>query len=243
MPIKVLVNGAHGKMGQETVKAINNDSEFLLVGTASSQDKLAEMIASSQAEVVIDFTRASTVYQNACQIIAANVHPIIGTTGLLPEQITELQQRCAEQRLGGIIAPNFAIGAILAMQYASKIAAYLPQVEIIEMHHDQKEDAPSGTALKTAELLAQGRGHQQAPKSCRDTIAHTRGGLHHGIPIHAVRLPGIVAAQEILFGGQGETLSIRHQTMHRQSFMPGVLFACKKVLQLQELIVGLEHLL
>jgi 4-hydroxy-tetrahydrodipicolinate reductase len=240
--IRVLVNGAFGKMGQETVKALENNADFEVVSKIGRDDDLVAAISTSQAEVVVDFTRPDLAYANTCKIIEAQAHPVIGTTGLNPDQILELQTLCAKKKLGGIIAPNFSLGGVLMMQLAQQVARYFTPVEIIELHHEHKKDAPSGTAIKTAEMIAQYR-------STAFTIADTempslaRGAQHYGIPIHSVRLPGILAAQEVLFGSPGETLKISHNTLHREAFMPGVLLACKKVRELQHLVYGLEHLL
>lgn len=243
MTIRILVNGAQGKMGQEVVAAVNKDPELKLVGQAGKTDDLSQLIKETKAEVVVDFTTPRAVYENALAILAAGVHPVIGTTGLAAEQISELKERCAAQKTGGIIAPNFSIGAVLMMQFAQTAARYYSAVEIIEFHHQGKQDAPSGTAIKTAEMINAACENQFTPKPLHETIAGSRGALKNGIPIHAVRLPGFVASQEVLFGGLGETLTIRHNTIHREAFMAGVLLACKKVVKLDKLIYGLENIL
>jgi 4-hydroxy-tetrahydrodipicolinate reductase len=241
MTINVFVVGAKGKMGQAVVEAVNNDKECTLVGTSSvNSDDLAHLLKQSKAHVAVDFTVPVSVYKNAKTIIESNVHPIIGTSGLSLEQIAELEKLCAQKKLGGVIGPNFSIGAILMMHCAKLSSRYLPDVEIIELHHPQKLDAPSGTARKTAELIAEARG-KPAPVA---TAENPSLGLKYcGIPIHAIRLPGVVASQEVLFGGHAETLSIRHDTLNRTAFMPGVLLACKKVAGLKKLVYGLEELL
>lgn len=244
MTIKVLVNGAQGKMGQEAVIAIGNTPELTLVGQAGSTDKLAEVIAAVKPQVVIDLTTAAAAFANARTIIAANVHPVIGTSGLLPAQIAELQQLCAEKKLGGLVAPNFSIGALLMMKYAEDCARYFPDVEIIELHHNQKRDAPSATALRTAEAIAAEKNSKGQNASQEvETFAGARGARYQGIPIHSIRLPGILANQEIIFGGPGQTLTIHHQVLNRAAYMPGICLACQKVPQLQTLIYGLEHIL
>lgn len=239
MTIQVLINGAYGKMGQECVKAFSNDAEFALVGKNGSDENLSAAIQKYKPQIVVDFTTPNSVFENALTIIAANAHPVIGTTGLKPEQIAELEKRCAEKKLGGVVAPNFSIGATLMVRFAQQAAKYFPDAEIIELHHPAKLDAPSGTAIKTAECIAAAR----LTNPSQTATAPARGAISHGIPIHAVRLPGLVANQEVLFGGQGETLRISHYTINRETFMPGVLLACKKVLQLDHLVYGLEHLL
>lgn len=242
MTIRVLINGSHGRMGQEAILAIQADSQLELAGTADHHDDLALMIKTRQPDVVLDFTVAAVVYRNLQIIIDAGVHPVIGTSGLLPEQVAELQAVCAAKRLGGIIAPNFSIGAILMMRYAADAARYFNHVEIIELHHDGKQDAPSGTAMKTAQMMAKARTQAPTPREERELLPGARGGVQEGIHMHSIRLPGLMAHQTVLFGGQGETLEIRHDSIHRQAFMPGVCLACKKVVELTELIYGLEQL-
>ncbi len=243
MQVKVLVNGAAGKMGQETVKAINADPELKLVGERDKDTDLWATLKVSKPDVVVDFTTPGVVYENAVTIIDLGIRPVIGTTGLTAQQIADLQQRCVEKKLGGLIAPNFSLGAVLMMQFASMAVRYLPDVEIMEFHHPAKLDAPSGTALRTAELIAAAR--EQAPQksASQESVQGARGADYQTIPIHAIRLPGLVASQEVLFGGQGETLSIRHDTIHREAFMPGVRLACKKVMELDYLALGLDKLL
>ncbi len=243
MTIRVLVNGALGKMGQTVVGAVEHDPDLNLVAQTDKDDDLSAAILNKQAQVVVDFTAAESAFDNINAIIKADAHPVIGTTGLLPEQIQHLQQQCAEKKLGGLIAPNFSIGAILMMQMASTAAQYLPNVEIIEYHHPGKQDSPSGTALKTAEMIGNSRREAAMPLQTRETIPGARGASSHDINIHAVRLPGLVAHQSVIFGGEGETLTIKHDSIDRICFMPGVLMACKKVINLQQLVYGLEHLL
>lgn len=243
MQVKVLVNGALGKMGQETVKAIGADAELKLVGTRDKDTDLWATIKVNKPDVVVDFTTPDVVYESALTIIDLGVRPVIGTTGMTEQQVIDLQQRCAEKKLGGVIAPNFSLGAILLMQFAKIAVRYLPDVEIMEFHHPAKLDAPSGTALRTAELIAAAR--EQAPQksASHESVQGARGADYQNIPVHAIRLPGLVASQEVLFGGQSETLSIRHDTIHREAFMPGVRLACKKVMELDRLVLGLDKLL
>ncbi len=243
MQVKVLVNGARGKMGQEVVKAVSADAALKLVGERNKDTDLWATIKVTKPDVVVDFTTPSAVYENVLLMIDLGVRPIVGTTGLTAEQVVDLQQRCAEKKLGGLIAPNFSLGAILMMQFAKVAVRYLPDVEIMEFHHPAKLDAPSGTALRTADLIAQAR--EQAPQlvASQEFVQGARGANYQAIPIHAIRLSGFVASQEVLFGGQGETLSIRHGTIHREAFMPGVRLACKKVMELDRMLVGLENIL
>jgi 4-hydroxy-tetrahydrodipicolinate reductase len=243
MTTRILVNGALGKMGQEVVKMVQNEPNFTLVGSTDQNDNLSETIKKTNAQIVVDFTHPSVGFQNSKTIIEAGAHPIIGTTGFSTEQIAELKKLCATKKLGGIVAPNFSIGAVLMMKYARDAAHYFSAVEIIESHHDGKADAPSGTAIKTAEMIAEVKNKTKPKVGEKITIEGSRGGVHHDIHIHAVRLPGIVADQQVIFGSVGETLTLAHRTVHREAFMPGVRLACQKVLELNELVYGLEHLL
>ena len=244
MTIRVLVNGSSGKMGQCVVKAIEADADLTLAGAIGHSHDLAAEIKKSGAQVVVDFTTAASVLKNIETIITAGVHPVIGTSGLLKTHIEQLQKTSAKLKLGGIIAPNFSLGAVLMMKYAAEIAKYFNQVEIIEMHHAGKLDSPSGTSLRTAEMLAAARMTSPASSAnTHETIPGARGAAYEDIPIHAVRLPGVVAGQQVIFGGIGETLTIRHDTIDRQCFMPGVVLACKKVMTLDRLVYGLEEIL
>lgn len=220
MSIKVIVSGARGKMGVVTVNAIEAAKDLELVAQTDMQDDLANAIKSNRADVVVDFTLPDCVFKNTQTIIEQNARPVIGTTGLMPDQIEALQKQCEKHHVGGIIAPNFSLGAVLMMRYAADAAKYLSNAEIIEMHHAQKVDAPSGTAKKTAEMMQK-----------------------ENIPIHSVRLPGLFAHQAVIFGGDGETLTIRHDGMDRNAMMPGVLLACRKVMELDRLVYGLENIL
>jgi 4-hydroxy-tetrahydrodipicolinate reductase len=244
MAIRVLVNGAKGRMGTLVAQAVRQDAELELVGETDLGDDLAGTIASSRAQVVVDFTAPAAAFPNAQIVIRAGAHPVFGTTGFLPEQIAALQAQCGGKQLGGLIAPNFAIGAVLMMRFAAEAARYLPNVEIIELHHDGKAEAPSGTAIKTAEMIAERRPKAPPLKvESKELAPGARGTRAYAVPIHSVRLPGHVAHQEVILGGVGETLRIRHDTVSRESFMPGVLFGIKKVVGLKELVYGLEHLL
>jgi 4-hydroxy-tetrahydrodipicolinate reductase len=244
MPIKILVNGAFGRMGQMTVKTIKANPRLELVGQTGREYDLKKAIMDSHAQVVIDFTHPDSVFKNTSTIIEAGSHPVIGTTGLSMDQIRTLQDKSAALKLGGIIAPNFSLGAVLMMKYAREVVKYMPHVEIIEMHHDNKADSPSGTALRSAEMLASAMATVNQPaKTCRETVPGARGANYHNIPIHAVRLPGFLAHQQIIFGDTGETLTFRHDSIDRQCFMPGVTLACEKVIKLDHLVYGLEEIL
>ncbi len=244
MSIKVLINGAFGRMGQTTVAAITDHPGFELVGQTGREYDLKKAIKDSEAQVVIDFTHPDSVFANASAIIESGAHPVIGTTGLITDQIQSLQEKCARLQLGGIIAPNFSLGAVLMMKYAKEIVRYMPRVEIIEMHHDAKAESPSGTALRSAEMLSQAMPSVNQPaKPSHEMITGARGAMHHHIPIHAVRLPGFLAHQQIIFSNIGETLTLRHDAIDRQCFMPGVLLACEKVMTLDRLVCGLDEIL
>lgn len=244
MTITVLINGAFGRMGQTTAKAITNHPRLELVGQTGREYDLKKAITDSNAQVVIDLTHPQAVFDNACTIISAGAHPVIGTSGLTIEQISDLQARCAEKKLGGIIAPNFSLGAVLMMKYAREIAKYMLNVEIIEMHHENKADSPSGTALRTAQMLSEVMPEVNPNRQpSRETIPGARGASYNGIPIHAVRLPGILAHEQIIFGESGETLTLRHDSIDRECFMPGICLACEKVMGLDHMVYGLEEIL
>lgn len=243
MFIRVLVNGAAGRMGRITVNAVQQENTLKLVGETRRSDDLCKAIRISNADVVVDFTDAASVFENTKKIIAANAHPIIGTSGLLSEQIKELQQLCHEKQHGGIIAPNFCIAALLMMRFSEQAARYFPNVEIIEIHHEGKRDAPSGTAIKTAELIANARKITPTLKKIHETLLGSRGAYKDQVSIHALRLPGFLAQQEVIFGHLGGNLRITHETIDRHAFMPGVILACQQVVALKELIYGLDNLL
>lgn len=252
--IKIIVAGAFGKMGQEVCNLIDREEQFELVaiidpqkrkrGTTQIFSNAEEALSSVTADVSIDFTTPRVVYENVSLAIKYGVRPVVGTTGLTEEQLHHLRQLCDEKGIGAIIAPNFAIGAILMMKFAQMAAKYLPAVEIIEYHHDQKLDAPSGTALKTAEMISHTRSSlQQGHPEEKELIAGARGGEYSGFRIHSLRLPGLVAHQEVIFGGEGQILTIRHDSINRSSFMPGVKLAVMQVMKIDQLIYGLEHVI
>lgn len=264
MSINVVVAGAKGRMGSEAVRMIQQDPELKLVGAvdlklsgvdvgevigigkigSSFYTDLEEVLSTFEVDVLVDFTTPMSVKKNMELAIRHGVRPVVGTTGLTPTDIEELDNLCQEHQVGGIIAPNFAIGAILMMKFARQAAKYLPDVEIIEMHHDRKLDAPSGTAIKTAEMIAEVREeHRQGHPDEKEEMDGARGAFFQGFPIHSVRLPGLVAHQQVIFGSEGETLTIRHDSIHRSSFMPGVNLAIKKVLEINHLIYGLDKII
>lgn len=247
MTINIIVNGANGKMGKQAVAYLPTQTDLNLVATAGRNDNLTQLITQHQADIVVDLTTAEVAFSNATTIINAGARPVIGTSGFSDDEIKTLQQQCKQKKLGGIIAPNFSISAILMMQLAAKAAAYLPNVEIIEAHHNQKKDAPSGTAAKTATMINAAREAAQLAVPIDPTVVEQypgcRGGDCHQVKIHSVRLPGFVATQEVIFGNTGETLSIRHNSINREAFMPGIALSCREVMKLDELVYGLESVL
>lgn len=244
MSIKVIVNGAKGKMGLATVAAISADKGLSLVGKTDVGDDLVKAIKSLKADVVVDFTHPSVAVKNVETIINAGASPVVGTTGFKSEDIKKLQKLAKSKKIGGLIAPNFGIGAVLMMKYAADAAKHLPNVEIVEYHHDNKADAPSGTAIKTAEQILEANPKLKGPNvKSKEELKGALGSEMDNIRIHAVRLPGFVASQEVILGGVGQTLKIRHDTINRESFMPGVVLACKRVGELSELVYGLEKIL
>ena len=246
MTIKVLVSGAKGRMGQFVVAAVQGDPETELVAQTDMGDDLAGEISRSGAQVVVDFTHPSCVFENTMAIINAGANPIIGTTGLGPEQIAELQILCGGMKRGGLIAPNFAIGAVLMMRFAELAAPYFDTAEIIEYHHDRKLDAPSGTAITTANRMAAARGDVPwgADPTEHEVYPGARGGVGPtGIRLHAVRMHGMIAHQDVILGALGQSLTIRQDSYDRESFMPGVVLACKRIADHPGLTVGLDRYL
>lgn len=240
---RVIINGAQGKMGALACETIQDHPDFELVASLGRGDDLQQSILETDANIVIELTRADCVYNNSLIIINNGAHPVIGASGLLDEQIKNLQSLCEKKQLGGIIVPNFSISAVLMMQFAAMASRYFSEVEIIEAHHQQKLDAPSGTAIKTAEMIAAARRNKKNQLLIKELIPGARGAPHHDINIHSLRLPGVIARQDVIFGNQGETLSIIHNSLDRSSFMPGVILACQKVQQINSLYYGLEHFL
>ena len=250
--VRVLVAGASGRMGGETVQAVrqsaqdNHDME--LVGVFGRGDDAETEIKAARPDVLVDFSLPEAVMPNVRAALAARVIVLVGTTGLSPADLEEIAALCQTHQTACLVAPNFAIGAVLMMQFAKTAARYMPDAEIIEMHHERKKDAPSGTAQKTAALIAEARKAANAaplPEAdgAFETAPGARGGTVDGVPVHSVRLPGFVASQEVIFGGPGQRLSVRHDSIDRASFMPGVLLAIRKSPDLQGFVYGLENLL
>jgi 4-hydroxy-tetrahydrodipicolinate reductase len=243
--IKVVVNGYRGNIGSEIVSSIESDSEMTLVGKTNSDDDLESVIKLKKPDVVIDFTNPSVAYENALIIISNGANAVIGTTGITSEQRDVLNRVALENKTAILIAPNFCIGAILMMRFAAEAAKYLPNVEIIEYHHDNKADAPSGTAITTAEFINTFAGQTNPPKmKSKEYLSEpSQGALIGNIRIHSIRLPGFVASQEVILGEKGQTLKIRHDTINRESFMPGILYATKTIIGKTGLFYGLETIL
>jgi len=243
--IKVGVLGARGRMGAEVVKAVEAATDLQLVAALDLGDSI-EPLLSAGAQVVVDFTTPDSVMQNLKFLIANNIHAVVGTTGFDDSRIGEIKTWLKTSKSGVLIAPNFAIGAVLMMEFATKAAKYFESAEIIELHHPNKVDAPSGTAARTADLMSQARksaGLGAMPDATSSSLDGARGANVGDVPVHSVRLRGLVAHQEVLLGGIGETLSIRHDSLDRVGFMPGVLIGIRNVVSHPGLTFGLEHFL
>lgn len=263
--IKVIVTGALGKMGVETARAIWKDNELELAGLVDVRAKgeylseiaglkektepvvendLEKVLHTVHPDVMVDFTNPQAVFANAKMALNNKTITIIGTTGLNEVELKHLEKLAIDNQVGVAVIPNFAVGAVLMMKFAREAARYFPDVEIIELHHNQKMDAPSGTAIKTAELISLDRERIPARNTREyEKIAGARGGEVNQIRIHSVRLPGLVAHQEVIFGGMGQGLTIRHDSYDRVGFMPGVILAIKKMVGIKGLVYGLDNLL
>ena len=244
--MKVAVAGYRGKVGSVLAAALAAEPEMDYVGGVTRGDDLASFLHEKRPQALVDFTRPSEAVHNALAAIAAGAAPVVGTTGLSSADIDKIETACHEKKVGGIVAPNFAIGAVLMMHLADIAAPHFDAAEIIELHHAGKLDAPSGTALATARRLAARRGsgrpfaHRKAEK---ETLAGTRGGEEGNVAVHSVRLPGFVADQEVIFGLPGQTLTIAHRTTSREAYVPGVLLAIRKVASEPRFYRGLDELL
>ena len=241
--IKVGVLGAKGRMGATVCEAVSASQDCELVVALDINDSLSDLV-SNGAEVVVDFTTPASIESNLKFLAENNIHAVVGTTGFDAEKLASVEKLFTASNANVVIAPNFGLAAVLMMQFAAKAAPHFESVEIIELHHPRKADAPSGTARRTAEMIAEARAGMAAmPDATSDSIPGARGANVLGIPIHSIRAQGLVAHQEVLFGGPGESLTIRHDSYDRESFMPGVLLAVRKVAQTPGLTYGLEHLL
>lgn len=234
-----LVGAVDIKGGADTGALVGLPANGILVET-----DLEALLERKKPEVMVDFTRPDVVFGNVMTALKHGTSPVVGTTGLSDEQKAEIAKAAEENNTPAFIAPNFAIGAVLLMLMSRQAAKYMPDVEIIELHHDKKLDAPSGTAIQTAAMIAEVRKeHKQGNPDEFEKLKGARGADYEGMHIHSVRLPGYVAHQEVIFGGLGQTLTIRHDSLNRESFMPGVVLAAKKVRSLKGLTVGLDKLL
>jgi len=255
--IKVGVCGACGKMGRAVIDAVSKETDMELtaaidvantgqeLGGVIIEESLETALKNRQIDVVVDFTNPELVYKHTKIILENNVRPVIGTTGLTNDQLADIKNLSESKGLGCLIAPNFAVGAVLMMMFAQKASKYFSNAEIIETHHNKKKDAPSGTAIKTAQLMAEERA-KFGTDNCAETetLTGSRGGTTiEGIHIHSVRLPGFVAHQEVIFGAQGQALTIRHDSFDRISFMPGVVLSIRQVMEKSEFVYGLENIL
>lgn len=263
--IKVAVTGALGKVGREVINAVSENKETKLVAAIDKfeigkdigeilfnkkldikiSDDIEKTFTETKPDVVVDFTQPSVIFDNTKKYLNMGVSPVIGTTGLQPEQIKELKNLSEEKNVSCLIAPNFSTGAVLMMKFAKEAAKYFDNAEIIELHHNQKKDAPSGTAIKTAELMAE-------ENSCftigncdeKETLTGARGAVaKSNIHIHSVRMPGYSASQEVIFGAAGQILTIRHDTSDRKCYIPGILLAVKYVSEHKEFVYGLDNIM
>ena len=253
--IKVVVAGFRGKMGSTAVQMILNAPNFELVALLGRKEEVSEAfdvpvfnrkeeLENIEADVWLDLTAPEVAYENAYFALEHGLKPVVGTTGFTEDEVARLIKFSREKELGGLIAPNFALGAVLLMQFSKQAVKYFPDVEIIELHHDGKKDAPSGTAVKTAELMAEERlAHHQGAVDEKESLVGARGSVLEGMRIHSVRLPGLVAHQEVIFGSKGEGLTLRHDSYDRSSFMTGIALGIRKVMTVSELKYGLEHFL
>ena len=247
--INVAVCGANGKMGQTVVNAVNNAEDMTLVAQIDIYNgqfaTIKDAKDSVKIDVLIDFTQPDSIYENALYCLNNDIKTVIGTTGLTDTQIDELQKLSEKRKVSCIIAPNFSTGAVLMMKFAQIASKYFDNAEIIEFHHNQKKDAPSGTAVKTA-LMMSGECENFAEGNCKEkeTIAGARGAeSYNNIHIHSVRMPGFMASQEVLFGSNGQTLTIRHDSSNRECYMPGVLLAIRYVSEHKSFVYGLDNIL
>lgn len=269
--IPVVVNGAGGKMGKEVIKAVSKAEDMLLVGAVDSNpnilgqdvgeiagcgalevpilnDLQSILVLATQEKtqgVMVDFTHPDSVYENIRSAIAYGVRPVVGTTGLSPQQINDLAEFADKSSTGVLIIPNFSIGVVLMQQAAIQASKYFDNVEIIELHHNQKADAPSGTAIKTAEMLSDlGKTYNSPLVKEKENLAGARGCMAgDNINIHSVRLPGLIAHQEVIFGANGQIYTLRHDASDRSCYMQGVLLAIRKITELKSLVYGLEKII
>ncbi|CAN3983058.1 4-hydroxy-tetrahydrodipicolinate reductase [Kitasatospora purpeofusca] len=246
MTLRVAVIGAKGRIGSEAVKAVEAAPDLELVAALGRGSDLAELTGAG-VQVAVELTHPDSVMGNLDHCLSHGIHVVTGTTGWTEERLATVRgQLAAAPELGLLVAPNFSIGAVLGMKFAQAAARYFESVEVVELHHDHKADAPSGTATRTAQLIAAaraeaGRAPQQDPTT--HGLPGARGADVDGVPVHSVRLRGLLAHQQVMFGDDGETLTIRHDSLHHSSFMPGILLGVRKVVETPGLTLGLEHFL
>ncbi|MFJ7201414.1 MULTISPECIES: 4-hydroxy-tetrahydrodipicolinate reductase [unclassified Streptomyces] len=244
--LRVAVLGAKGRIGSEAVRAVEAADDMELVAALGRGDEL-ETLTESGAQVVVELTTPASVMDNLGFCVRHGIHAVVGTTGWSEERLAQLNTWLAgSPETGVLIAPNFSIGAVLTMKFAEQAARYFESVEVVELHHPNKADAPSGTATRTAQLIAEARrkaGCAPQPDATTTALEGARGADVDGVPVHAIRLRGLLAHQEVLLGGEGETLTIRHDSLHHSSFMPGILLGARRVVTTPGLTFGLEHFL
>ena len=247
--LNIAVCGSNGKMGQEVVKAVNNANDMQLVAEIDIFNgqfaTIKEAKDAVKIDVLIDFTQPASIFENALYCLNNGIKIVIGTTGLSDSQIGELKRLSIEKSVACLIAPNFSTGAVLLMKFAQMASKYFDNAEIIELHHNQKKDAPSGTAVKTALMMAEAN-EDFAKGNCpeKETIEGSRGGVaYNNIHIHSVRMPGYIASQEVLFGSNGQIMTLRHDSMNRECYMSGVLLATRYFADKNEFVYGLENIL
>ena len=247
--INIAVCGANGKMGQEVIKAVNAADDMNLVASVDINNgqfsSIKEAKEANKIDILIDFTQPASIYENALFCLNNGISIVIGTTGLKDDQIEELEELSKKNNLGCLIAPNFSTGAVLMMMFAKMASKYFKNAEIIELHHNQKKDAPSGTAVKTALMMSE-ENESFINGNCpeKETLVGARGAeAYNNIHIHSVRLPGYIASQEVLFGSSGQILTIRHDSMNRECYMPGVIMAVRYINENKRFVYGLENIM
>ncbi|MFD3356504.1 4-hydroxy-tetrahydrodipicolinate reductase [Streptomyces fradiae] len=244
--LRVAVLGAKGRIGSEAVRAVEAADDMELVAALGRGDDLGALTESG-AQVAVELTTPDSVMDNLDFCVRHGIHAVVGTTGWTDERLATLRGLLdASPATGVLIAPNFSLGAVLTMRFAQLAAPYFESVEVVELHHPKKVDAPSGTATRTAQLIAAARaeaGCAPQPDATATALPGARGADVDGVPVHAVRLRGLLAHQEVLLGGEGETLTLRHDSLHHSSFMPGILLGCRRVVSAPGLTFGLEHFL
>ncbi|MWA14013.1 4-hydroxy-tetrahydrodipicolinate reductase [Streptomyces sp. BA2] len=244
--LRVAVIGAKGRIGSEAVRAVEAADDLELVAALGRGDSLDTLVETG-AQVAVELTNPDSVMGNLDFCVRHGIHAVVGTTGWTDDRVAQLETAlAASPETGVLIAPNFSIGAVLTMKFAQIAAPYFESVEVVELHHPNKADAPSGTATRTAQLIAEARrdaGSAPQPDATSTALDGARGADVDGVPVHSVRLRGLLAHQEVLLGGEGETLTVRHDSLHHSSFMPGILLGVRRVVSTPGLTFGLEHFL